>query len=390
MSDAYRYPFLSCQLARTIRCMLYVGLDVHDRTTSLTVRNGRGVIVERDVIPTTKADFRRRFRNLRGRLVIACEAGPLAGWLSSLLASRLRKVVVCDPRQNRLLLNGTKTDRVDADNLAELARLGALRHVFVGDQQNRQLRRLVKHYLNAQCDRRRVIHRLHGLFRHAGVTIKTPPRRPDRVSLRRLPDEASRFVARVHLEQFRALTSAIHAARERLLLKAAEFPEYKLLQTVPYVGQLRAAELIAIVGTPVRFSSVRQFWAYAGLAVVRRVSAEHRVESGRIVREHVSWGLHLNRNRHVRLKKIFKDIALHASIGSGEFRAIYEHHLARGKSPGIARVALARKVAAIVRAIWRSGEPFRTQRQQDHGNGLRGEHQKKSSVPASRSLEATH
>src|SRR5947207_5077841 len=289
--------------------MMYVGLDVHDRTTSLTVRSARGAIVARDVIPTTKLDLRRRFRTIRGKLVIVCEAGSLAGWISSLLSSRLRQVIICDPRQNRLLLKGTKTDRVDADNLSELARLGALRHVFVGDAENRQLRRLITHYLNAQCDRRRVIHRLHGLFRHAGVNIKTAPRRPERFPLRRLPDSTSRFVAHAHLEQFRALTSVILAAREQLLAKAAEFSEFQLLQSIPYIGELRAAELIAIIGVPGRFRSLRQFWAYAGLSVVRRVSAEHRVEDGRVIREQISRGLHLNANRHVRLKKIFKDIA---------------------------------------------------------------------------------
>src|SRR5437868_13411256 len=119
--------------------MLYVGLDVHDRTTSLSVRTSRGAITQRDVVPTTRVHVRRRFRKIRGKLVIACEAGPLAGWISSLLSSRLRQVIICDPRQNRLLLKGTKTDRVDADNLAELARLGGLRPVFMGDAENRQL-----------------------------------------------------------------------------------------------------------------------------------------------------------------------------------------------------------------------------------------------------------
>lgn len=323
--------------------------------------------------------------------MIACEAGSLAGWVSSLLSSRLRQVIICDPRQNRLLLKGTKTDRVDADNLSELVRLGALRPVFVGDAENRQLRRLVTHYLNAQCDRRRVIHRLHGLFRHAGISFKSIPRKPERVPLRRLPDQTSRFVARAHLEQFRALTAVIAAARELLLARAAEFPEFQLLQTVPYVGELRAAELIAIIGTPTRFNSLRQFWAYAGLAVVRRVSAEHRVENGRIVREQISRGLHLNSNRHVRLKKIFKDIALYGSLGRGEFREIYEHHVKRGKTPAIARVALARKVAAVVRAIWQSGQPFQSNSAAKvPGNSFRGEHHRESSVPTSRSLETTH
>jgi hypothetical protein len=139
VSDTYPHPFPSAPVSTYHRQrLLYVGLDVHDRTTSLTVRTARGVVAQRDVVPTTRADLRRRFRSIRGKVVIACEAGALAGWVSSLLSSRLRQVIICDPRQNRLLLKGTKTDRVDADNLSELVRLGALRPVFVGDAENRR------------------------------------------------------------------------------------------------------------------------------------------------------------------------------------------------------------------------------------------------------------
>jgi len=55
---------------------------------------------------------------------------------------------------------------------------------------------------------------------------------------------------------------------------------------------------------------------------------------------------------------VFKDIALGASLGKGVLRAVYEAQLARGKRPSIGRVILARRVAAIVFAMWRSGVPF--------------------------------
>lgn len=314
--------------------------------------------MSRDVVPTTREALRRRFRSIRGRTVVACEAGPFAAWVAALLTTRLRSVIVCDPRQNRLLAAGSKTDRVDADKLSELLRLDAVRPVYVGDRQHRELRALAKHDLTLQTDRRRVVQRLHGLFRQLRVPFHAVPRRPDRLPIRRLPNDSSRFVARSLLSQLHHLTALSAAAREEFLSKARQFSAFYLLQSIPYVGQVRAAHLVAIVGVPQRFPSLRQFWAYAGLSVVRRVSAEHRVENGRPVREQVARGLHLNTNRHVRLKKIFKDIALFASLRAGLFRTIFDRHVARGKSHAIARVALARKVAAIVRAVWRSGESF--------------------------------
>jgi hypothetical protein len=149
--------------------MLFIGLDVHAAVTTLTVRNSSGDITIRDAVATTRQAFRRRFRTIRGRLRIACEAGPLAGWVSTILTSRQREVIICDPRHNALIRRGSKTDRVDADKLSELLRLNALRPVFLGDDANQELRRLVAHFLAAQNDRRRNIHRLHSLFRSAGI-----------------------------------------------------------------------------------------------------------------------------------------------------------------------------------------------------------------------------
>jgi len=353
--------------------MLYVGLDVHTAATALTIRNAEGAIIARDVIVTTREAFRSRFSRLRGRMRVVCEAGPLAGWVSVVLTTRAREVVICDPRQNALILRGTKTDRVDADKLSELLRLNALRPVFLGDEATRELRRLVWHFLSAQNDRRRNIHRLHSIFRSLGIGFEACVGRPERVPLRRLRTRSSRFIAHALLEEIARLKLVIEAAREQLLEHAAQHPAFHLLQTIPYVGKMRAAELIAIVGVPHRFKSLRKFWAYAGLAVVRRSSAEHWVRRGRPVRRQVARGLHLNRNRHLRLKRIFRDIALFASLGRGEFRVVYDQHIARGKEPSIARIALARKVASIVRAVWCSGceyDPSRLQIGQQFGPSI--------------------
>jgi hypothetical protein len=130
------------------------------------------------------------------------------------------------------------------------------------------------------------------------------------------------------------------------------------LQTIPYVGEIRAAELIAVIDEPTRFRSLRRFWAYGGLAVVQRVSSEHRIENGRAVREEQRRGIHLAQVGQPMLKKVLRDVALHASLGKGVLRVVYDEHIARGKAPAIARVALARKIAAIILAVWRSGQSF--------------------------------
>src|SRR5205809_7790099 len=94
------------------RVRRFVGLDVHQETTSICVRNRDGKIVRECVIPTTTAAIRRVFR-WRSGTAVTFEECPLAAWLYRLLQGRAEQIVVCNPRYNRLLRSGSKNDRID-------------------------------------------------------------------------------------------------------------------------------------------------------------------------------------------------------------------------------------------------------------------------------------
>jgi hypothetical protein len=66
----------------------------------------------------------------------------------------------------------------------------------------------------------------------------------------------------------------------------------------------------------------------------------------------------LNMNYNPRLKRVLKDIALGLSLGRGRLRELFDASVARGLSVPVARVALARRVASIVRAVLRDEHPF--------------------------------
>lgn len=148
-------------------------------------------------------------------------------------------------------------------------------------------------------------------------------------------------------------------SRTLLIKAAAADPAFELLQTIPQIGEIRAAMLMGIVATPARFQRRRKFWAYGGLGVIQRVSSEHRIEKGEIVRDSRARGIRLSKAGQPLLKKVLCDIALHASIGRGELRTLFNRHIARGKRPAIARLALARKIASVIMAVWRTGKPYK-------------------------------
>jgi len=342
--------------------MMYVGLDVHEETTVASFRNAAGQVVKREVVATSPTALRGMFRGLRGSIRIALESGPQAVRVVAILSTKHRHVLVCDGRRNRLLASGTKTDSIDADKLSDLLRLGALRPVYIGDAHVQQLRCLVHHYSRVTGDRTRALLRLRALLASIGVRVKgrTSLRT---VSLRAVREPSVRFVARALVEQIKFLTPVLQAAKTRMVAHAATDPMFVLLQSCPYIGPIRAAELLAIVGDAHRFPTSRSFCAYGGLAVEQRVSSEHRIANGKFVRQSGNLGVRrLNRNGNPRLKSILKDVALGASLGRGVLRSLYEAHIERGKRPAIARVALARRIASIIYSMWKSAEPFTPER----------------------------
>src|SRR5438034_10134858 len=69
-----------------------------------------------------------------------------------------------------------------------------------------------------------------------------------------------------------------HKAKLMMVKEARRQTAYLWLMSVPRLGAVSVAQLIAVVGTPYRFRSKRQFWTYVGLAVVTCSSADHEVE----------------------------------------------------------------------------------------------------------------
>jgi hypothetical protein len=153
--------------------MWFVGLDVHQDTFAMSVRNSRGVVVKRRVVATVRATIKRAFADIPGKVRIACESGPLAAWLRETLETRYREVIVCDRRRTRLSTSGAKTDRIDADKLSELLWKDTVHRVYLPRAESSVLRRFAAHYTRMVRDRMRILHRLRALFAEAGIRIIT-------------------------------------------------------------------------------------------------------------------------------------------------------------------------------------------------------------------------
>src|SRR5712671_653245 len=195
----------------------YIGMDIHKETTSIAVMNAAGKVVMECVIETKANTVLQFIHGLRGDLHVTFEEGTWAAWLYDLLKPHVTEVLVCDPRKNALLKQGSKSDKIDARKLAELLRLNHLKPVYHGEHGVRTLKELARSYLTITQDLTRVRNRLKALYRSWAI---------------------------------------------------------------PWSGALRATLLIALIQTPHRFRTKRQLWNYSGLGLETYDSAQYGVVEG--------------------------------------------------------------------------------------------------------------
>ena len=128
---------------------------------------------------------------------------------------------------------------------------------------------------------------------------------------------------------------------------------------MPCIGPIRSALLVALIQTPHRFRTKRQLWAYSGLALETRISAEYCYVEGQLRRSKKLLSIRgLNKDHNHDLKGLFKSAAITASARPGPLQDFYQASLAKGIKPPMARLTLARKIAAITLTLWKKGEEF--------------------------------
>jgi transposase len=340
----------------------YIGMDVHKEAISIAVMNGEGKLVMESIIETKASTILQFIQGLRGDLHVTFEEGTWAAWLYDLLKPHVTELVVCDPRKNALMKEGNKSDKIDARKLADLLRGGYLRAVYHGENGLRTLKELARSYLTISKDLTRVMNRVKALYRSWGIAcegqqVYAPRHRAE--WLHKIREAGVRRRAEFFYQQLDALRALRQAVQRDLLAESRKHGATKLLRQIPSIGPIRAALLIALIQTPHRFRSKRQLWTYSGLAIDTRDSAQYRYVGGQLQRATKPQQLRgLNQNHNHDMKAIFKSAATMASGREGPFHDFYQGLLRKGMKPAMARLTLARKMAAITLTIWKKGAHF--------------------------------
>jgi hypothetical protein len=299
-----------------------------------------------------------------GRKHLCLEEGTQSGWLHEILSPHVAEIVVAGATRSR----GQKSDVLDAYGLAEKLRTGAIeRRIFKAPQEFAMLRELARVHWSVGRDVVRAQLRLKSVYLSRGM--RTPGHsvysKRGRVEwLRQLPQSPRRIAARFY-EQYDFLVELKEAAEIDLIRELERHAIAPVLQTAPGFGPIRVARLLPIVVTPHRFRTKQQFWSYSGLGIVMRTSSDWvRTPDGEWIRAPIQQTRGLSRQHNHMLKDIFKGAATTVinKLPEEPMHGDYRRLVQAGTKPSLAKVTLARKIAATVLRMWKNGETYQPQK----------------------------
>lgn len=340
----------------------YVGIDAHAASCVFVVLSALGKLMHRATVPTEIEAIRRQMIAIGPECEVVFEEGEMSSWLYHVVKGLARRVVVCNPREFKSNRKSNKTDAIDAEKLARWLSMGQLKSLVYKEWHGTEgLFHLVRSYNTLVSNQTRAKNRLKSLLRTQAMPARgTTPyaKTPREKMLARLTASGVRERAEMLLREITTLDEWIKDAQRAMIREANRHPASKSLKSIPGIGDVRSAQLIAAIRTPGRFRRNRQLWTYAGLAVVMRGSSEtDYVDGAPRKRERAVQTRGLNRNFSRPVKNALKGAATNASR-SGELVPYYQALIARGLKPEIALVTLARKIATLTLVLWKKGERF--------------------------------
>jgi transposase len=327
----------------------------------MAVMGPTGKVLRTEVVETNGRALIEALCSVAGKRHVCLEEGTQSAWLYEILSPHVEELVVAGVGEES---RGPKSDAIDAVKLADRLRTGSIeRRVYKDGGRYRVLRDLGRAHAMVVRDVVRVQNRLKSLYRSRGIAVtgKAVYGSKSRVEyLEQLPP-GTRAATETLYAEYDALVEIRKLAEKEMLEEAGRHPIARMLQSCPGLGPIRVAQMIPIVMTPNRFRTKRQFWSYCGLGIVMRSSSDWvRGPDGRWQRDQVNRTRGLNNNHNRQLKVVFKGAATTVinQLPDEPLHADYQRLLAQGTKPNLAKLTLARRIASVVLALWKTEEEY--------------------------------
>lgn len=334
--------------------MLYVGLDVHWKKSSICILNDQGRQIKAQQV---NGGWNRLFEVLEKipepfRLCFeaSCGYGHLYQRISA--NPNAQRVLVGHPAQMRVIFKSKrKNDRIDALKIAKLVYLDEVPQVHVPSADVRSWRGLIEWRVKLLHKRVATKNQMRALLKNSG--LQAPRSLWTKKGLawikeQKFPTAFDAVRREMLLDELADHNRRIKQVQSVLNREARKHPAVALLRTIPGVGPRTAEAFVAYIDDPQRFSSIRDAGVYFGLVPCQDSSADKN-RLGHITKEGPSS-----------VRKLLTEAAwqgLHScSAIRDHFQKIVGNDPDRRK---IALIATARWLSTIMLAMLKSGEVCR-------------------------------
>ncbi len=335
--------------------MNYIGVDLHKKIITVCVMDQNRTVLARKTLycnqPDQIVEFFRKFQPFK----VVVEATANYHWLVDRLEPLAEKVVLANPKKLRVIAESTKkTDRLDAQILAEFLARDMIPEAYMPTPRQRQHRILVRHrqYLrecltSVRCKIR------HILADHNADRKDLFSTQCGKAYLKQVPlSDAERFVIRQLWSEFEDSQAQLLALAKKIKAFAAKASKREaeartILKTAPGVGTVTAEVILSELGDVSRFRNAKAVCAYAGLAPVVKQSGGKRSKDLAISKQGsglLRWALVESAWRLVNTSPKWIAVFSRLRKRSGTKRAI---------------VAVARKLLCVLYAMLRTSTPYK-------------------------------
>jgi hypothetical protein len=342
---------------------LYAALDLHSGHSVLGSMDHDGRTQPRVRFATSEPMLREHVAALRQKkrpLYLTIEAGAFTRWASSIVRSLVDRLIICEPRHNRLInSNPNKCDEADVEGMCLLLRLGRLKEVWMGMDRTREIyRALVYELLNWRDAQRELKALIKARYRGWGVLrldgLKVFSRKGREEYLARLPgEEERRMLQRIYRQHDHAIEQWKETLEE-VERVGANFWEVCEFQRIPGVGPMAAHVFSAIIEEPSRFPTKFKLFKYSQLGITDRTSDGKPLGYQRLDRR--------GNNELKNLSYHAWRTACKSTTGPNPIKSFYQASKQRTGSVRHARLNTQRKILETMWMMWLRQRPFDPER----------------------------
>lgn len=330
---------------------LFVGMDLHKNTSSFCVKDYQGNTVRQEKVLTDRNQIRQFFDSLGQSASVVLE--PVSQWYTyaDMLEELGNDVHLAHPMKVKAIASARiKTDKIDANVLADLLRANLLPEAYFAKKEVRSWKELVrfrasllnirtqvKNKVNAILHKHALRHNFSNLFGKGG-----------RIWLSNLAlEEPFKTNLTQYLSLIDFLTKQIDEAESLVEKQVTDHSQAELLTSIPGISFVSALTIMAEIGDINRFPSAKQLMGYAGL-VPSTYSSGDTTRHGRITKTGSKW------LRYIMTETAHHQVLCKHKPGFGSYYLAIKQR----KGSGTAAVATARKLLAVVWRLLKDNREF--------------------------------